>query len=156
MVKELRQRTGAGMMECKRALSDSEGDMEKAIEQMRITGLAKADKKSDRTAADGMVVVATTDDNKNVALVEINSETDFVAKGDDFRDFTAAVANAALNNDPADLDALNAADIDGTSVDDARKALIAKIVRKNSEGVIGQYLHGDRIGVVCEVVGGDV
>lgn len=166
MVKELRQRTGAGMMECKRALSDSEGDMEKAIEQMRITGLAKADKKSDRTAADGMVVVAASEDNKNVALVEINSETDFVAKGDDFRDFTASVANAALNNDLADLDALNAADVGGSSVNDARKALIAKIgeniqvrrfaVRKNSEGVVGQYLHGDRIGVVCEVVGGDL
>ncbi len=166
MVKELRQRTGAGMMECKRALSESDGDMEKAIEQMRITGLAKADKKSDRTAADGMVVVAAAEDNKSVALVEINSETDFVAKGDDFRNFTAAVAKAALNNDLADLEALNAADVGGSSVDDARKALIAKIgeniqvrrfaVRKNSEGVIAQYLHGNRIGVVCEVVGGDL
>ncbi len=165
MVKELRQRTGAGMMECKKALTETDGDMEKAIEQMRISGLAKADKKSDRTAADGVVVVTLTDDSKNVSMVEINSETDFVAKGDDFKGFAAAVGKAALNSAPADVEALNATEVDGGTVDHVRKELIAKIgeniqvrrfvTRKNSEGIFGKYLHGDRIGVICEVSGGD-
>lgn len=165
MVKELRQRTGAGMMECKKALTETDGDMEKAIEQMRISGLAKADKKSDRTAADGVVVVTLADDSKNVSMVEINSETDFVAKGDDFKGFAAAVGMAALNSAPADVEALNATEVDGGTVDHVRKELIAKIgeniqvrrfvTRKNSEGIFGKYLHGDRIGVICEVSGGD-
>ncbi|HBR98252.1 MAG TPA: elongation factor Ts, partial [Gammaproteobacteria bacterium] len=94
-----------------KALSESEGDMDKAIEQMRIAGLAKADKKSDRTAAEGIVVITLSDDEKNVSMVEINSETDFVAKGDDFRGFADAVGAAALANTPADLDALNAGEI---------------------------------------------
>lgn len=165
MVKELRQRTGAGMMECKKALSETDGDMEKAIEQMRISGLAKADKKSDRTAAEGIIVVTLSDDEKNISMVEINSETDFVAKGDDFRGFASTVGAAALAQNPADVDALNASEIEGGSVDHVRKELIAKIgeniqvrrfvTRKDSEGVFGKYLHGDRIGVICEVSGAD-
>ncbi len=165
MVKELRQRTGAGMMECKKALTDVDGDMEKAIEQMRIAGLAKADKKSDRTAAEGLVAITLSDDGKNASMVEINSETDFVAKGDDFKDYAAKVSQASLQAVPADLDALNGTEIEGGTVDSVRKELIAKIgeniqvrrfvTRTGSDGVINYYLHGDRIGVICELVDGD-
>ncbi len=165
MVKELRQRTGAGMMECKRALSDANGDMEKAIEQMRISGLAKADKKSDRTAAEGSVAIALSEDGKSASMVEVNSETDFVSKGDDFKAFVASVSESVLALNPVDIDALNTCDVGGVSINDARKALIAKIgeniqVRRfvtciDSSGVIGKYLHGDRIGVICEIEGGN-
>ncbi len=165
MVKELRQRTGAGMMECKKTLAEVDGDMERAIEQMRITGLAKADKKSDRTAAEGIVAITVSDDAHSASMVEINSETDFVSKAEDFQNFVHKVSVAALKDAPADLSALNACEIDTGTVDHARKELIAKIgeniqVRRfvtciNSEGIIGKYLHGERIGVICEVVGGD-
>ncbi|HNE01696.1 MAG TPA: translation elongation factor Ts, partial [Plasticicumulans sp.] len=104
MVKELRERTGAGMMECKKALTEAGGDIEAAVELMRKQGLAKADKKAGRTAAEGTLVVAAGD--KAVALVEVNCETDFVAKGDEFQGFAAAVAASALTASPADLDAL--------------------------------------------------
>lgn len=164
MVKELRQRTGAGMMECKKALTEVDGDMEKAIEHMRISGLAKADKKSDRTAADGVVVITEADNGKSASMVEINSETDFVAKGDDFKSFAEKVGAAVLAEKPVDVSALSGAAIDGGTVDEARKALIAKIgeniqvrrfvVHADSSGVIGKYLHGERIGVLCELSGG--
>ena len=109
-VKELRERTGAGMMECKKALVEAGGDMEKAVENMRIAGLAKADKKSGRTAAEGKIVVAQADDGSAVAMVEVNCETDFVSMGDDFIVFADAVAQTVLSNG-ADLDALNAAPV---------------------------------------------
>ncbi len=165
MVKELRQRTGAGMMECKRALSEVDGDMEKAIEQMRISGLAKADKKSDRTAAEGSVAIVLSEDGKSASMVEVNSETDFVSKGDNFKSFVSNVCRTALENVPANVDALNTSEIEGATINDARKALVAKIgeniqVRRfvtcvDSKGVIGKYLHGDRIGVICEIEGGN-
>ncbi len=101
MVKELRERTGAGMMECKRALVETEGDIDAAIEQMRKAGLAKADKKSGRVAAEGLVAIELAEDGKNLAVVEVNCETDFVAGGEDFRDFVNNVARRVLEADPA-------------------------------------------------------
>ncbi len=165
MVKELRERTGAGMMECKKALTAAGGDMEAAIEQMRISGLAKADKKSDNTAAEGVVDIAVSSDGKHYSMVEINSQTDFASKSADFTGFVSAISSTLLNDQPADIDALNAATTEGgQSVDDTRKALIAKIgeniqvrrfVTGAVDGAVGTYSHGGRIGVVCEVAGGD-
>ena len=129
-VKELRERTGAGMMECKKALVETNGDIEAAIELMRKTGMAKADKKAGRVAAEGLVVIKVAEDGMAAAMAEINCETDFVAKGEDFQAFAAAVAGRVLDGVPADLDALLAMPLeDGgeTSVEDSRKALIAKL-----------------------------
>ena len=164
MVKELRERTGSGMMECKKALTETGGDIEAAVELMRKQGLAKADKKAGRTAAEGTLVVAAGD--KAVALVEVNCETDFVAKGDEFQGFAAAVAASVLTASPADLDALLAAPLaDGKSVDEIRREKVAKIgeniaVRRfvryeTAGGVLASYLHGTRIGVLVELAGGD-
>jgi elongation factor Ts len=165
LVKELRERTGAGMMECKKALVETDGDIDVAIEHMRKTGLAKADKKAGRTAAEGLVVFKCSDDGKKAAMVEVNCETDFVTKGDDFINFANAVAQAALEGEPADIDALLALPLEGgDSVADTTKALIAKIgenmnvrrfVTKTTDGVLGAYLHGGRIGVMVELQGGD-
>ncbi len=165
-VKELRERTGAGMMECKKTLVETDGDIEAAIELMRKAGLAKADKKADRVAAEGIIAMASSADGKRAVLVEVNCETDFVAKGDDFTAFAAKVANAALNNGAATAEALAETAIEegGISVEEARKELIAKIgenitVRRvslvESSGVVGAYLHGTRIGVLAAVEGGD-
>jgi elongation factor Ts len=163
LVKELRERTGAGMMECKKALVETDGDMDAAIELLRKTGLAKADKKAGRVAAEGKIVEAQA--GGKAVLVEINSETDFVAKDENFGAFTNAVAQAALALDGEDIDALLAADLDGQTVEEARQALIAKIgeniqVRRltalATDGVIGSYVHGGRIGVLVELDGGDV
>ena len=164
-VKALRERTGAGMMECKKALVEAAGDLEAAAEAMRKSGLAKADKKAGRVAAEGVVAIEKSADGKAVALVEVNSETDFVAREKDFQAFAAAVARVALEARPADLDALNAAKLpDGRTVDEARRALIARIgenigVRRfelvNGSGAVATYLHGSRIGSVVVVEGGD-
>lgn len=164
-VKELRERTGAGMMECKKALVETDGDIDAAIEMMRKSGMAKADKKAGRVAADGAIVIQTDMDKKNAVIVEINSETDFVAKGDDFKNFANAVTAGILANKPADTSALNDMKLEsGESVDEARRALIAKIgenisVRRfaavSTSGVIGAYSHGERIGVVVDLEGGD-
>ena len=160
LVKELRERTGAGMMECKKALVETNGDMDTAIENLRKSGLAKADKKAGRVAAEGKVVVAQQ--GARAVLVEVNSETDFVAKDDNFLAFANAVAQAALDVDS--VEALQAAALDGASVEDARQALVAKLgeniqVRRmaglSSEGTIGSYIHGGRIGVLVELEGGD-
>jgi len=168
MVKELRERTGSGMMECKKALVETGGDLEVAIENMRKSGMAKADKKAGRVAAEGIIAIATSGDASTTSIVEINSETDFVSKGDDFIDFTTAVANTAVNNGIADVDALNATQVTGESVtvDEKRRALIAKVgeninVRrfktiKTSGGIVGSYMHGIRIGVLVEMEGGDM
>jgi elongation factor Ts len=155
LVKELRERTGAGMMECKKALVEVDGDIEAAIEHMRKTGLAKADKKADRTAADGLIVVNASDDGKQAVMLEVNCETDFVAKGDDFQGFCSEVASLALANQPADLDALLGYEMSGgESVADTCKRLIAKIgenmsVRRfqlfSTDGLLASYLHGSRI-----------
>ena len=139
MVKELRERTGSGMMECKRALVDANGDMELAIENMRKAGLAKADKKSGRIAAEGLIGVKTSADNKTVAMVEVNCETDFVAKSDEFKKFVDDIATALLAADVANDEALQALPIaGGQSVDEVRRALIAKLGEKHDGKTICQ------------------
>jgi elongation factor Ts len=162
LVKELRERTGAGMMECKKALVETDGDMDAAIELLRKSGLAKADKKAGRVAAEGKIVEAQA--GGKAVLVEINSETDFVAKDENFAAFADKVAQAALALDSDDIEALKAADLDGQSVEEARQTLVAKIgenvqvrrlTRIDSAGVIGSYVHGGRIGVLVELEGGD-
>jgi elongation factor Ts len=164
-VKELRERTGAGMMDCKKALADTDGDMDAAIELMRKSGQAKAEKKAGRTAADGVVVIRQAD---GVAvMVEVNCETDFVAKDENFGAFADAVAGRVLSDNPADIDALMAMplkDGDATTVEEARQTLIAKIgenigvrrfTRIEASGSIASYRHGVRIGVMVDVAGGD-
>ncbi|MEW6765407.1 MAG: translation elongation factor Ts [Pseudomonadota bacterium] len=165
MVKELRERTGAGMMECKKALTEVGGDIETAIEWMRKQGMAKADKKAGRTAAEGVIVMSVSEDGKSAVMVEINSETDFVAKSDDFNGFAKEVAAIALRDKPADVDALLACTMaSGEDINTARSALVAKIgeniqVRRFSlietTGVVGAYRHGERIGVLVDLAGGD-
>lgn len=165
LVKDLRDRTGAGMMECKKALQETNGDIEAAVEHMRKTGMAKADKKAGRIAAEGMVAVESSEDGKHAVLVEVNSETDFVAKDDNFQNFAREVARVALEQAPADLDALMAAKMkNGKTVNDARQELIAKIgenvqvrrlARIDTEDSINSYLHGTRIGVLIDVKNGD-
>lgn len=163
-VKELRERTGAGMMECKKALTETGGDMDAAIEHMRKTGLAKADKKADRVAAEGRIEIAFDSGANKAVIVEVNCETDFVAGGDDFTGFAGKVAAAILANDPADMDALNDMPMEGGTVDEVRRELIAKIGEKISvrrfatmqaKGKVASYLHGTRIGVLVDVEGGD-
>jgi len=166
LVKELRERTGSGMMECKKALVEANGDIELAIEEMRKAGLAKADKKADRIAAEGIIAIEVSNDGKTAVMLEVNSETDFVAKADDFVTFVNEVAQKTLAAQPADLDALKALTLDsGDTVETKRQALVAKIgeniqVRRftimTSEGQIGFYRHGDRIGTMVALNGGDV
>ena len=160
LVKELRERTGAGMMECKKALTENNGDIEAAADWLRKTGLAKADKKASRVAAEGRIVSAQ--DGGKAVLVEVNSETDFVAKDANFVAFTEAVAKAALGVD--DVEALKGASVDGGTVEETRSALIAKVgenvqvrrmARIDSGKTVGAYVHGGRIGVLVEVEGGD-
>jgi elongation factor Ts len=164
MVKELRERTGAGMMECKKALVETNGDLDTAIEFLRKSGLAQADKKASRIAADGQVMLVSNDDNTEAVLVEINSETDFVAKDANFLAFAKAVAGNALASGATEVEALMATDLDGSSLEVARQALIAKIgeniqvrriARMTANGTIGAYVHGGRIGVMVEIAGGD-
>jgi elongation factor Ts len=166
MVKELRERTGSGMMECKKALGETGGDLEAAVELMRKAGLAKADKKAGRTAAEGCIRVETSADGKRAAIVEVNSETDFVAKGDDFVAFANTVAKAALESEAGSLDELLAVVIPstGSSIEETRRAMVAKIgeninIRRfgrfvSESGWVASYLHGTRIGVLVEMVGG--
>jgi len=165
LVKELRERTGAGMMECKKALVETEGDIEAAIEHMRKSGMAKADKKADRVAAEGAIIIKSDIDRKKAAIVEVNSETDFVSGGDDFGGFANAVAEKVLNEQPADLDVLSAIALDGgETIDESRRTLIAKVgenisIRRFStvetSGNLGVYLHGSRIGVIVDMEGGN-
>lgn len=167
MVKELRERTGAGMMECKKALVETDGDIDAAIEHLRKTGMAKADKKAGRTAAEGLVAIKLSDDGKRAAIVEVNCETDFVAKDENFRHFVDAVADQVLASNPADLDALLALPMpgeEGQTIGEALKALIAKIgenmaIRRfaiiEASGQLHTYMHGNRIGVVVDLQGGD-
>ena len=166
LVKELRERTGAGMMECKRALVETQGDIDAGVEMLRKSGQAKADKKSGRVTAQGLIGMAT--DGGRGAMVEVNCETDFVTKEDKFREFAQAVAVRALTEVPADVVALGAASMDaggGASVEDQRRELIAQIgenitIRRlalvNSEArALGSYSHGGRIGVLVDLDGGD-
>jgi len=162
MVKELRERTGAGMMDCKKALVEANGDIEAAADLLRKSGQAKADKKASRVAAEGAVIVRSG--NGRHVIVEVNSETDFVAKDDNFRRFAERAADAVLANAPADVDALMQLDADGESFDEARRALIAKVgenisVRRfdtfETSNPVGAYVHMGRIGVLVEIEGGD-
>ena len=165
LVKELRERSGVGMMECKKALVESSGDLEQAFEWLRKNGIAKAAKKAARVAADGAVVLKQGD--KSAVLVEVNSETDFVAKDDNFRDFAEKVASTVLKNRPADVAGLMDLPLDGSSdtVEAVRTQLVAKLgenlsVRRfvivDRQGDrIGAYVHGSRIGVLVDVQGGD-
>ncbi|AAM40672.1 elongation factor Ts [Xanthomonas campestris pv. campestris str. 8004] len=163
LVKELRERTGAGMMECKKALVENAGDIDAAAEWLRKSGLAKADKKADRVAAEGRI--ATAQAGGKAVLVEVNSETDFVAKDENFLAFTDVVANAALNSDATDADALKSVKLDsGETIEERRAAVIAKVgenlqvrrlVRIDSANNVAAYVHGGRIGVLVELKGGD-
>jgi len=163
-VKQLRERTGAGMMECKKALVETKGDLDAAAELMRKQGLAKADKKAARVAAEGVVAMARSGDARAAALVEVNCETDFVAREQDFRAFAQAVADCALALRPADLAALGEARLaSGESVEERRRNLVAKIgenisVRRfavlTSPGHLGAYVHGTRIGALTALEGG--
>jgi len=164
-VRQLRERTGAGMMECKRALVETNGDLDAAAELMRKQGLAKADKKASRIAAEGVISTAVSADGKAAVMVEINCETDFVARGDDFTGFAAVVSQQALTANPADVEALLAVPAaGGETIDSLRRSLIAKIgenisvrrfVRVESAGQLGSYLHGTRIGTLVALDGGD-
>ena len=163
MVKELRERTGAGMMECKKALVETDGDLDAAAEALRKSGQAKADKKAGRVAADGRVVVKVKDGKAVVA--EINSETDFVAKDENFVGFAEAVADAVLESGTTDVEQLASVSISGGStVEAARTELVTKVgenisVRRaailQADGPIGYYTHGARIGAVVVLEGGD-
>ena len=166
-VKELRERTGSGMMECKKALVDAGGDMDAAIEALRKAGIAKADKKAGRIAAEGVVVVEISDDEKTAAIVEVNCETDFVAKKEEFQEFANAIARRVVTDNPADIESLLAMplkDGEATTIEDARKMLISAIgenigvrrfTRIESGGQLASYRHGVRIGVLVDFTGGD-
>jgi elongation factor Ts len=160
LVKELRERTGSGMMECKKALVETDGDIEAAAELMRKSGAAKADKKAGRVAADGAIKAWVAEDGKSAAILEINSETDFVAKDDNFQAFADQVLAAVAEQRPDSVEALSELDIGGgQTVEEARQALIAKVgeniqVRRfevlESDDRLACYLHGSRIGVLVD------
>ncbi|TXI49720.1 MAG: elongation factor Ts [Lysobacter sp.] len=163
LVKELRERTGAGMMECKKALTENGGDLDAASEWLRKQGIIKLEKKADRVAAEGRIALAQ--DGGKAVLVEINSETDFVAKDENFIAFANAVAQAALASGATDVEALKAAKTaSGDSVEDARAAAVAKLgeniqvrrlTRVDSADNVAAYVHGGKIGVLVELKGGD-
>lgn len=165
LVMQLRERTGAGMMECKKFLIATNGDIEAAITEMRKAGQAKADKKADRVAAEGIVSVARSADGRTAVMIEINSETDFAARDDNFTNFANSVAEAALNSSATTTEELSALTVaSGSTVEQARQQLVAKIgeniklrrfERTSTEGVVGHYLHGSRIGVVVALKNGD-
>ncbi len=164
MIKELRARTGAGMMDCKKVLTETNGDIDLAIDALRKKGAAAAEKKAGRIAAEGIIV--TVQDESASVLVEINSETDFVAKDDSFRTFSGAVASTVLGSEISDVEQLAGATIDGgdSSIEEARQELITKIGENISvrrfekisagDGTVSCYLHGSRIGVLVKLTGG--
>lgn len=163
VVKELRERTGAGMMDCKRALVEANGDIDAAIEILRKSGQAKADKKASRVAAEGQVLIKSDAGGNRHVIIEINSETDFVAKDQNFRDFAELAAERALGEDVADTAALMQAQANGQILEDVRKGLVAKVgenisvrrfERLETTGTVGSYSHMGRIGVVVELEGG--
>ena len=165
MVKELREITGAGMMDCKKALSEVDGDVEAAIEFLRKKGMAGADKKASRVAAEGTIAIAVSADKKTAMIAEVNCETDFVAMGDEFKAFANEIAALALANDTTDIEAImNLEMASGKTVDTTRREMVARIGenmalrlihKMESNGVIGQYQHGAKIGVVVALEGGD-
>jgi len=165
MVRELREKTDAPMMECKKALTEANGDMSKAEEILRVKLGNKASKAAGRIAAEGIVGIYISSDAKLGAMVEVNCETDFVAKNEDFLGFVSKLAELAAVKNPADVDALSSLSLDGATVEESRKALVGKIgenisvrrfVRYQATGKLAQYVHGgSKIGVVVDVVGGD-
>ena len=168
MVKELRERTGAGMMDCKRALVEADGDMEKAVGIMRLSGRAKADKKAGRITAEGVIAISVDSSARRAAMVEVNSETDFVAKEAAFRAFVDAVCTLVLESDPSDVGQLGEMSLHGhagPTVEEERRGLVARTgenisVRRfaavdSQGGRLGTYLHGTRIGVVVDLEGAD-
>jgi elongation factor Ts len=160
-VKELRERSGAGMMECKKALTQNNGDMEAAMDWLRTQGIVKAGKKTDRVTAEGRLALASA--GNEAIIVELNCETDFVAKDANFAGFADSVAKAALTAKTTDIEAIKALKLDGATVEDGRQALVAKIgeniqLRRAahvSAATLGVYLHGTRIGVLVNMTGGD-
>ena len=161
-VKELRERSGAGMMECKKALTEVQGDMEAAADWLRKQGLAKADKKASRVAAEGRIVLAR--EGARAVLIEVNSETDFVAKDENFLKFADSVAQAALRTGTPDVETLKGSQLNGHTVEEARQALVAKVgenvqlrrlVTVAAKSQLGSYVHGGRIGVLVEIEGGN-
>lgn len=163
LVKELRERTGAGMMECKKALVETNGDLDAAGEFLRKAGAAKADKKASRVAAEGRIVIRSDEKAGRHVVLEVNSETDFVAKDDNFRAFVERLAEIILAQLPKNVDALMRTAVGGKSVEDLRLELVTKVgenisVRRfdvvESRGNVGAYVHGTRIGVLVEVEGG--
>ncbi len=160
LVKQLRERTGSGMMECKKALVETDGDIDAAAELMRKSGAAKADKKAGRVAADGAIKAIVTGDRKTAAILEINSETDFVAKDDNFQSFADEVLQILLQHKPASVVKLSSLSLaSGQTIEEARQALISKVgeniqVRRfeiiDSDHGIASYLHGSRIGVLVD------
>ena len=164
MVKDLRELTGLGMMECKKALAETNGDMKAAEDLLRIKSGAKAGKAASRVAAEGVVAAFTSADGKTGALVEVNCETDFVAKNEDFLAFAKNLAQLVADTNPADTAALSDAKIGGTSVEDVRKGLVMKLgenmtvrrfARFQTAGKLASYLHGSKIGVMVDYEGGD-
>ena len=163
LVKELREKTGAGMMDCKKALQATDGDLEAAVDHLREKGISKAAKKSDRIAAEGLVHVASK--GNDGVIVEINSETDFVARNEDFQKLVQDIANHILDVKPEDIDALNKSELDGQTVEDKITEAVSKIgekltlrrfvlAEKTDNGAFGEYLHmGGRIGVLSVVEG---
>jgi elongation factor Ts len=165
LVKELRELTGAGMMECKKALTEAEGKIEKAVDVLRTRGLAAAAKKAGRATNEGLIVARLSDDAKSAVLVELNCETDFVSRNDSFAALAAAVAQAALDVKPADVEALKAAPANGKSVGDLLTEAVHTIgeniqlsrfvCRESASGVFASYIHGGgRLGVLVEIAVG--
>jgi elongation factor Ts len=164
LVKELRERTGAGMMECKKALVETKGDIDAAAEWLRKAGAAKADKKSSRVAAEGRIAIRSDEKAGRHVVLEVNSETDFVAKDDNFRAFVERLAEVILTQRPANVEALLRSSVAGKTVEDLRLELVTKVgenisVRRfdvvESRGNVASYVHGTRIGVLVDLEGGD-
>ena len=164
LVKELRERTGLGMMECKKALQEANGDIETAIDNLRKSGQAKAAKKAGNIAAEGAIIMATSADGKTAVMLEVNSQTDFVARDANFTAFANKVAAIALAARETDVAKIAGLDFDGVTVEEARIALVQKIgeniqlrrVELVEGAVLGTYVHGLKIGVVVALEGGDV
>lgn len=166
MVKELRERSGAGMMECKKALVAAGGDIDTAISEMRKSGQAKADKKAGNTAAEGIILVRSNEANNKASLIEINSQTDFLVRDETFISFANEAADLTLSDHISSIETLSAAQLSsGQTLEESRQATVAKvgeniILRRlhiiNTDGVVGHYVHSGRIGVLVELKGGDV
>ncbi len=162
MVKELRERTDAPMMDCKKALTEAVGDMQKAEEILRVRFGNKAAKSAGRVAAEGVVAIKISADGKTAAIVEVNCETDFVAKNDDFLALSSALAQMVIDSNPADVAALSALPYNGKTVEETRTELVGKIgenmsirrfVRLNGQGKFANYIHGSKIGVLVDISG---